>query len=78
LAGISGLVEEILGIFGISFRQQEVGEISEKDIKKLIKIRTEYKQQKKYQEADDIRKELEKRGIILEDTKDGTTWRGKL
>jgi len=78
LAGISGLVEEILDIFGISFKLQEATEISEKDIKKLIKIRTEYKQKEKYQEADDIRKELEERGIILEDTKEGTTYRSKL
>ena len=78
LAGIGGLAEEILDIFGISFKPQEVTEISEKDINKLIEIRTEYKQQKKYQEADDIRKELEERGIILEDTKEGTTYRSKL
>ena len=78
LAGIGGLVGEILDIFSISSKPAETTEISAKDIKKLIKIRTEFKQQKKYQDADDIRKKLEKRGIILEDTKDGTTWRSKL
>jgi cysteinyl-tRNA synthetase len=31
-----------------------------------------------FQEADEIRKNLEQKGIILEDTKDGTTWRRKL
>jgi len=78
LAGIGGLVEEILDIFGISSKSIETTEVSAKDIEKLIKLRTELKQQKKYQEADDIRKKLEKQGIILEDTKDGTTYRSKL
>ena len=32
---------------------------------------------KDFKEADKIRKELEEKGIILEDTKDGTTWRKK-
>jgi len=78
LAGIGGLVEEILDVFGISFKPIETTEMSAKDIEKLIKIRAEYKQQKKYQDADDIRKKLEERGIILEDTKDGTAWRSRL
>ncbi len=78
VAGIGGLVEEILDIFGISLKPIETAEISAKDIEKLIKLRTELKQQKKYQEADGIRKKLEEQGIILEDTKDGTTYRSKL
>ncbi len=78
LAGIGGLVEEILDIFGISFKPVEVTEMPAKDIEKLIKMRSNYKQQKKYQEADDIRKKLEERGIILEDTNTGTTYRVKL
>jgi len=78
LAGTQSLIEEILDIFGISFKALDVATNHQKDIEKMIKIRSELKQQKKYQDADDIRKKLEERGIILEDTKDGTTWRGKL
>ncbi len=72
------IIKEMANVFCLDFFKEELSEISEKDIKKLIKIRSELKQQKKYQDADDIRKKLEERGIILEDTKDGTTWRGKL
>ncbi|NQT28538.1 MAG: cysteine--tRNA ligase [Candidatus Omnitrophica bacterium] len=78
LAGIGRLVEEILDIFGVSSKTEEAIEISVKDIKKLIKTRSEYKQQKRYQEADDIREKLEKKGIILEDANSGTTYRIKL
>ena len=43
----------------------------------LIKNRKEARNKKDFKEADRIRKELEQKGIILEDTKDGTTWRRK-
>jgi len=46
--------------------------------KNKINRRAELKKQGKFAEADQIRKELEDKGIILEDTKDGTTWRRKL
>jgi len=43
----------------------------------LINKRNAAKKQRNFAEADKIRKELEAKGIILEDTKDGTTWRRK-
>ncbi|MBU1147288.1 MAG: cysteine--tRNA ligase [Candidatus Omnitrophica bacterium] len=49
--------------------------VSEKDIKKLIDTRNKARQKKDFKTADKIRKELEEAGIILEDTKAGTTWR---
>ncbi|MFH0827839.1 MAG: cysteine--tRNA ligase, partial [Candidatus Omnitrophota bacterium] len=48
------------------------------DVEELIKKRNEAKKKKDFKEADEIRKDLEAQGIILEDTKDGTTWRRKL
>ena len=78
LAGIRDLASDILDIFGINPKLGKSAVVSEKDIEKLIKTRNEYKQQKKYKEADEIRKQLEIQGIILEDTKDGTTYRSKL
>ncbi|MCK4912135.1 MAG: class I tRNA ligase family protein, partial [Candidatus Omnitrophica bacterium] len=78
LAGINDLAGDILDIFGIALESAKTATVSKKDIEKLIKMRDEYKQQKKYKKADDIRKQLEVQGIILEDTKDGTTYRSKL
>ncbi len=43
-----------------------------------IKLRDEVRLKKDFKKADQIRQELEKKGIILEDTKDGTIWRRKL
>lgn len=52
--------------------------LSDALIQERINERSLLKSGKKYAEADSIRKELEAQGIILEDTKEGTTWRWKL
>ena len=46
--------------------------------KALIDKRNLAKKERNFAEADKLRKELEAKGIILEDTKDGTTWRRKI
>jgi len=48
------------------------------DIDVLIKEREEARKAKDFKKSDSIRKALEEKGIILEDTKEGTTWRPKL
>jgi cysteinyl-tRNA synthetase len=73
-------------VFGLSFNKydshdQKWGSLSivnimkEEEIKEMIDERNRLRSQKKYEEADKIRKELEQRGIILEDTAEGTQWR---
>lgn len=52
--------------------------LSEKDIPDKISERKEARQRKDWSLADRIRKELEEKGIILEDKKDRTTWRIKV
>jgi len=44
-------------------------------IKDLVEMRNKARVQRDFKKADEIRKELEDQGIILEDTKDGTIWR---
>jgi len=53
-------------------------QIIDEEIKKKILEREKARKEKNFALSDKIRKELEERGIILEDTKDGTTWRRKL
>jgi len=45
------------------------------EIEELIKQRKEAKGAKNYEKADEIRRTLKERGIILEDTPAGTSWR---
>ncbi|MDP3297164.1 MAG: hypothetical protein Q8N09_06160, partial [Thermodesulfovibrionia bacterium] len=52
--------------------------LTEKDIIDKISERQEARQKKDWALADKIRKELDEKGIILEDKKDRTTWRVKI
>ncbi len=49
----------------------------DEELIKLIGKREQYRQQKKWKEADEIRQEIEKKGVILEDTPVGTKWTKK-
>ena len=69
-------------ILGIDLDKEEAEEIFvnevdselDKEIKEQIALRLEAKKAKNYAEADRIRNELASRGIILTDTKEGTTY----
>ena len=52
--------------------------LTEKDILNRITSREEARQKKDWAAADVIRKELDEKGIILEDKKDGTAWKIKV
>ncbi|MFC1804371.1 cysteine--tRNA ligase [Candidatus Omnitrophota bacterium] len=72
-------LKEMLDIFGISLKvKTKTSAITDKDIKDKIQAREKARKDKDYALSDKIRKELEAKGVILEDTKDGTTWRRKL
>jgi cysteinyl-tRNA synthetase len=72
------MIKEMADVFGLSFFKKPSGMLSDNQIEWYITVRAEYKKQKKFQEADAVRKKLKGEGIILEDTKDGTTWRRKI
>jgi len=72
------IIKEISDIFGFTFLKENSTEMSDTKVTIAIAMREQLRKEKKFKEADDIRKNLEKKGIILEDTKEGTTWRRKL
>ncbi|GMG88714.1 cysteine--tRNA ligase [Biformimicrobium ophioploci] len=49
--------------------------ISEEEIEALIQARTDAKAAKDFARADEVREELRVRGVILEDSREGTKWR---
>ncbi|NQV04496.1 MAG: class I tRNA ligase family protein, partial [Candidatus Omnitrophica bacterium] len=67
----------VLGLFGQGTVKSRDVKISEKEIKKLIDLRNMARKNKDFKAADKIREDLDKKGIILEDEKSGTTWRVK-
>lgn len=53
-------------------------EMSTEEIEKMIRERDEAREAKDWAKADAIREELSKKGIILEDGSEGTSWRFKV
>jgi cysteinyl-tRNA synthetase len=52
----------------------EVDKESRERIEQLIEDRTAARKTKNFAESDRIRDELAKMGVVLKDSKDGTTW----
>ena len=67
------LFNELTGVLNIANKKQE--EILDKEIEDLINIRVEAKKNKDFKLADEIRQNLLDKGIILEDTRQGTKWK---
>jgi len=78
ISNAKGLLLELANIFGLELREFISSSSAFTDIESLIAKRNEARKIGNFQEADKIRRELEDKGIILEDTKDGTIWRRKL
>ena len=73
---LGSLKEEILKLSDIcGLIVEKKPELLEEDIEALIKERQEARKAKNFGRADEIRKELLDRGIILEDTREGVKWK---
>ena len=77
LAEAQTTLRSLLDVFGL--RLEELKRQGEADafINLLVELRTEIRSQKLYALSDKIRNRLLELGVILEDTKEGTTWRWK-
>ena len=61
-----------LEIFGISFKEEQAE--NDDEIEKLIAQRDEARKNKDWAESDRLRAELQSKGIVIEDTPQGTRW----
>jgi cysteinyl-tRNA synthetase len=61
--------EKMNKVFGLKFPEKEI-EIPE-EVKKLADERLEARKNKDFQKADELRKEIEKMGYLIEDLEDG-------
>ena len=59
------------------FKKGTTEGLNDSEIQSLIDQRVQARSQKDFSKADEIRHLLEKQGILLEDTSDGTTWKRK-
>lgn len=74
IARIQAAMEKFDSVLGVLKHD----EVLSADTEKLIAERNEARKNKDFKKSDAIRKELEKRGILLEDTANGTFWKRAL
>lgn len=65
-------IKEAADIFGINFHKES--QLSEEETA-LLSDRIEARKGKDFQRSDELRDQLQKKGVIVEDTKDGQVWR---
>ena len=70
------MIGKVLGILEDSAYKKASDELSE-EVEKLIKERSEAKENKNFELADEIRNKIEEKGIEIKDTPDGTSWKVK-
>jgi len=69
------VVNEFDSVLGLLKREEL---ILDEEVKALIEKRVDARKERNFKLADQIRKELEEKGIILEDTPEGTKWKRKM
>jgi cysteinyl-tRNA synthetase len=71
------VLEEGGEILGLRFGEASAAaaELGEEEIEAMLAKREEARREKNYRLADEIRDQLKERGVIIEDTPQGTRWR---
>ncbi len=69
--------DRVLGILALRRREEERPPVPVEEIEHLIQARRAARSARHFAEADRIRKDLESRGILLEDSPAGTRWKRK-
>ena len=77
VAEVQSLLRGLITVFGLRAERPETGGQATPFIQLLIDLRNELRQQKLWALSDKVRARLSDLGVLLEDSKDGTTWRWK-
>lgn len=71
-----GTLRELAGVLGLRLQEKvEASQAADPFIDLLVEVRTELRKQKLWALSDLVRDRLAALGVILEDSKEGTTWR---
>lgn len=76
-SAIAGAVEAIVGVLGLddaSEPERSPDALPDEEIDRLVKERNEARSDRRFEDADRIRDDLDQAGITLEDGPDGTRW----
>jgi cysteinyl-tRNA synthetase len=66
---------ELTGVLGLRLQEKQGSGDADKFINLLVQVRSEVRKQKLWQLSDLIRDKLKESGVVIEDSKEGTTWR---
>jgi len=69
--------DRVLGVLALRAAEDDTPPVPPEEIESLIEARREARKARDFARADAIRKDLEARGIILEDSATGTRWKRK-
>jgi cysteinyl-tRNA synthetase len=69
--------DRVLGVLALRRAEEASPPVPVDDIERLIAERREARRTRQFARADEIRRDLEQRGIVLEDTAAGTRWKRK-
>ena len=77
LLGVGELVmlARVMGLLESARKATAVDPQLKAKIESLVYLRQEARRQRDFGEADRLREELARLGVVLEDTRDGTTWK---
>ena len=69
--------DRVLGVIGLRRAEEATPPVPVEDIDRLIAERREARRARQFARADEIRRELDDRGVVLEDSATGTRWKRK-
>jgi cysteinyl-tRNA synthetase len=69
--------DRVLGVIALRRAEDATPDVPVQEIEQLIEVRKAAKQRREFARADEIRRTLADRGILLEDTPAGTRWKKK-
>jgi cysteinyl-tRNA synthetase len=69
--------DRVLGVMALRRAEEAAPPVPVEDIERLIGERREARRARQFARADEIRRELEEKGIVLEDSATGTRWKRK-
>jgi cysteinyl-tRNA synthetase len=71
------VITELTGVLGLTLQEKQGDQAADTFINLLIEIRKDLRENKQWALSDKVRDRLAEMGVILEDSKQGTTWHWK-
>jgi cysteinyl-tRNA synthetase len=67
--------KQLAGVLGLTLEEKKGSSEDEAQVEALIVERTQARKDKNWKRSDEIRDQLKAMGVVIEDSKDGTTWK---